>query len=127
MSEIEVLNEFKNQLINFFDELISQFPNEGDLVIVRLFFSNQCPIQDAMNVFIKKIEMNNQQLRNMIKERNEKFFLEHNVFEGLDENKTSHFKKIWLSGNLDDEDKKIIWNWVDVFVYLADKYIKAKQ
>ena len=55
MSEIEILTEFKTQLIAFFDELIGQFPQEGDLVVVRLFLANQIPIQDVMNVFNYKI------------------------------------------------------------------------
>ena len=40
--------------------------------------------------------------------------------------KTLHFKKLWRSGKLDDDDKKIIWKWIDSFVYLSDKYIKIK-
>ena len=37
MSELQVLSEFKNGLISFFDELIDQFPKEGDLVMIRIF------------------------------------------------------------------------------------------
>ena len=35
MSDIE--KQFKNALISFLDELIGQFPQEGDLVIFRIF------------------------------------------------------------------------------------------
>lgn len=125
MSEIEVLSEFKTQLIAFFDELIGQFPQEGDLVIVRLFLANQIPIQDAMNTFNHRINKNNQELRKMVKERNDSFFLEHSLFDNLGKEKISHFKKLWRSGRLDEEDKLVIWNWVDAFIYLGDKYIKA--
>jgi len=38
----------------------------------------------------------------------------------------SHFRKLWRSGVLDIEDKRVIWQWVDTFVFLADKYIKSK-
>ena len=62
----------------------------------------------------------------MIKDRNETFFLEENIFENLSKSKTLHFKKLWRSGKLDDDDKKIIWKWIDSFVYLSDKYIKIK-
>ena len=125
MSEIEILTEFKTQLICFFDELISQFPLEGDLVLVRLFFSNQISIQDVMNFFNHKINTNDQELRKMAKERNESFFLEHNVFDNLGKEKINHFKKLWRSGLLDNEDKEVIWNWIDAFVYLGDKYAKV--
>ena len=97
MSEIEVLTEFKTQLISFFDELIGQFPLEGDLVVVRLFFANQIPIQDVMNNFNHKINTNDQELRKMIKNRNEAFFLENNMFENLGKDKINHIKKITIS------------------------------
>jgi hypothetical protein len=51
MSEIQVLNEFKNGLISFFDELIDQFPNEGDLIMIRIFLKDQIIIEDVMNIF----------------------------------------------------------------------------
>ena len=57
MSEIEILSELKTQLISFFDELIGQFPQEGDLVVVRLFLANQIPIQSIMDVINHKINM----------------------------------------------------------------------
>ena len=44
MSQLEILNEFKTQLIVFLDELVAQFPTEGDLIVVRLFIANQLPI-----------------------------------------------------------------------------------
>jgi hypothetical protein len=125
MSEIEVLTEFKTQLISFFDELIGQFPLEGDLVIVRLFFANQIPIQDVMINFNHKINTNDQELRKMIKNRNEAFFLENNIFDNLGKDKINNIKKIWRSDRLDKEDKEVIWNWIDAFMYLGDKYAKA--
>ena len=125
MSENEVLIEFKTQLISFFDELISQFPQEGDLVVLRLFVTNQMPIQSIMNIFIQKINTNEQELRKMVKDRNECFFLEHNIFENVCKEKITHFKKLWRSGRLDIEDKEVIWNWIDAFIYLGDKYTKA--
>ena len=125
MSEIEVLTEFKTQLISFFDELIGQFPLEGDLVVVRLFFANQIPIQDVMKNFNHKINTNDQELRKMIKNRNEAFFLENNMFENLGKDKINHIKKIWRSDSLDKEDKEVIWNWIEAFMYLGDKYAKV--
>ena len=41
-------------------------------------------------------------------------------------NESIHFKKLWRSGVLDNDDKDIIWKCVDSFVYLADKYNKLK-
>jgi len=125
MSETDILLEFKSQLLSFFDELIGQFPKEGDLVVVRLFLANQIPMQIVMDVFNHKINTNDQELRKMVKERNEVFFLEHNIFDNLGKDKIVHFKKLWRSDCLDEQDKKVIWNWIDAFIYLGDKYTKA--
>lgn len=125
MSENEVLIEFKTQLVSFLDELITQFPQEGDLVVLRLFVTNQMPIKYIMNTFIQKLNTNDQEFRKMAKERNECFFLENNIFENFcSKEKIVRFKKLWVSG-FDTEDKKVIWNWIDAFIYLGDKYTKS--
>ena len=127
MSAEDILQEFKNQLVNFFDELINQFPSEGDLVVIRLFLSNQIPIRDVMNHFNYQLNKDNKLFKTMIKNRDEQFFLENNLFDlnGSNRDKMSHFKRLWRSGVLDDEDKDVMWRWVDSFVYLSDKYAKA--
>lgn len=129
MSKLQILSEFKTTMANFFDELISQFPEEGDLVIIRIFLNDQVPTQDIMEGFILQINHNDNELRKMVKNRNEKFFLEHNVFEAesdetdvLDKQKVNRFKKLWRSGRLDEDDKEMVWKWIDSFVYLSDKY-----
>ena len=126
MSEVLILQEFKNNLISFFDELIDLFPSEPDLVIVRIFLKDQIPIDEVINIFNSTINQDNNKFRKMIKDRNELFFLESNIFDSISKSKVLHFKKLWRSEQLDDDNKQIIWKWVDSFVYLADKYIKAK-
>ena len=133
MSELEILTEFKTQLITFFDELIAQFPQEGDLIVARLFIANQLIIDIAMNKFIVKLNKNNKEGRMMIKDRNEVFFLEHEIFSFANNNNDTNsfnvniFKKMWLSKSLNDEDRTIIWKWVDTFIYLSDKYSALKK
>lgn len=121
-SEIEILSEFKNQLLAFFDELVAQFPREGDLVVIRLFIATQIAIKDVMNNFILKLNIKDNELRKIIKARNDNFFIEHNVFD-INNTNNHNLKKLWLSGQLDNEDKEVIWKWIDTFVFLADKYI----
>lgn len=124
-TETEILLEFKIQLINFFDELIAQFPHEGDLVVLRLFLSNQIPIKETLDTFNHRLNKDDKKLKQMIKERNETFFLENNIFGPVKKDKVNHFRKLWRSGNLDMDDKKVIWQWIDTFVYLAAKYTKV--
>jgi hypothetical protein len=121
MLQLDVLTEFKNELISFFDELISQFPFEGELIKIRIFFQDQIPIKDVVDYFVYKILPFRQQIKN----RNEGFFVEHpSFFENLDKQKIHHFKRLWLSGQLDEENKLVIWKWIDTFIFLADKYQK---
>jgi len=126
-TKIKLLALYKEQLITFLDELIEQFPREGDLVILRVFFGNQIDTATVIEIFLERINDNSNQLRKMIKERNETFFLEHDAFYGTDQSKVSHFRNLWLSNDLDDETKTTIWNWVDIFVSIADKYSKEKD
>ena len=128
MSDItQILTEFKNGLISFFDELIDQFPQEGDLIMIRIFLKDQIPIEDVINIFIHNLNKDDQKLKKMVKERNEVFFLENNVFDNLGKNKVMHFKRLWRSGSLDEDDKLVVWKWIDSFMYLGEKYSKIKQ
>lgn len=127
MSEIQILNEFKNALITFFDELIDSFPAEGDLIMIRIFLKDQIPIHDVMMIFTNNLHKDNQKLKKMIKEKNETFFLEENMFDSLSKTKVMHFKRIWRSDTIDNDDKDVIWKWLNSFVYLSDKYLKLKS
>lgn len=127
MSTLQILKEFQTQIIAFFDELIAQFPNEGDLVVMRLFISTQMPIEDTINKFIHELAKNDGEKRQAVKDRNESFFLSFEAASATAEKyKFNHFKKLWRSGQLDNEDKRVIWQWMDTFIFLADKYVKSK-
>ena len=116
------LKQFDTQLITFFDELINQFPLEGDLIIIRLFLGNQISAEDKIRIFHETIEADNGEFRKQIKERNEEFFLQNDIFDHFGTDKSGHFKKLWASGRLDSDDKAILFSWLDTFVKLSDKY-----
>lgn len=128
MSELEILKQFKNALISFLDELICQFPLEGDLVIFRIFLKDRVPIVNVLNYVV----LNILPLKQMIVDRDEDFFLNKcNLFESIQndekKNKVSRFKKLWRSECLDDDDKRVVWEWFDSFIYLSEKYQKCKS
>lgn len=128
MSEIEILKQFKNALISFLDELISQFPSEGDLVIFRIFLKDRVPIENVINYFVLKILP----LKKMVQERDEDFFLNKcTLFESIQspdkKGKVNRFKKLWRSPLLDNDDKRVVWEWFDSFIYLSEKYQKCKS
>lgn len=126
MSEIEILKQFKNALISFLDELIGQFPSEGDLVIFRIFLKDRVEIHGIMNYFVSHILP----LKQMVTERDENFFLNKcNLFESVNQDKKgkiNKFKMLWKSECLDEDDKKVVWEWFDSFILITEKYQKCK-
>jgi hypothetical protein len=123
MSEIAVLKELRKALTSFLDELIETFPQEGDLVIMRIFLNDQIPIKTVMETIVFNLNTNNKEMKKMIKSRNEDFFLNHNLFgDTLGKGKINHIKVLWRSGQLDDDDKQTFWKWIDLFVILTEKY-----
>jgi hypothetical protein len=127
MDEIQILTQLKKQLVTFLDELIESFPDEPDFVIFRIFVNDRLPIVDIMNYIINELCP----LKDMIKNKDEKFFLNYNVlFEKLDDQDTTkinHFKNLWLSNSLDIEDRETLWRWFSSFVSLGLKYKELKQ
>jgi len=124
MSTLQILVEFKNALVNFFDELIEQFPDEGDLVMVRIFINDQVPIADVMSVFISRLLP----LKDIVMKRDVNFFLgpsASSLFEKIDKGKVNYFKIFWQSDRLDDTDRLQIWKWYDYFIIISEKYLKA--
>jgi hypothetical protein len=121
-SRIQILTEFKSSLVNFLDELIEQFPEEGDLIVLRIFLNDQVPIEDVMNTFVNRLLP----LKEIVKKRDESFFLNNNIlFEKLNKDKVNHFKTLWTSSKLDNDDRDVIWSWYDLFVSIAERYSKT--
>jgi len=123
----QVLIQFKNALTTFLDELINQFPEEGDLIMFRIFIKDRIPILDIMNLFILSLLPK----KKMIVDKDENYFLNHcDLLEmngKQNKSKVNKFKKIWRSGRLDNEDKMVIWKWFESFIYLAEKYQKCLE
>lgn len=126
-TELDLLIQLKTQLVNFLDELIESFPTEPDFVIFRIFVKDQIPIADIMKYIVENLVP----LQEQVKNKDEKFFLNHNLlFEKFDEKKTSkvnHFKKLWLSSNIDSDDREVLWKWFATFIYLGNKYLELKK
>lgn len=122
-SVLSILKRFKSGIIQFIDELIDQFPNEPDLIIIRVFFEDQIPVFIIADGFINHVLPH----KDMIKNRNENFFLENNhMFGMLNNDKVIHFKKLWTSTRLDKDDRNVIWQWFDTFCALIESYQKCK-
>ncbi len=63
-------------------------------------------------------------LRGIITNRNDSFFINEKPFSFMSDERNNKLGTLWLSGVLDDEDKGVLWSWVDSFVKLSDRYSK---
>lgn len=120
--QIRILSIFKDQFITFIDELIAQFPQEADLVIVRIFMKDQVPVADVLLHMIKEILPHEQR----ILKKDESFFLDNTqLFAQLGSKTVIHFKRLWTSTALDADDRDAIWDWFKSFCSLAKSYQKT--
>ena len=119
LTTIDVLKHFKTNIIKFFDALIELLPKEGDIIILRVMFDSQIPIENAMDIFSVRIMPYADMLRN----KDDRFFLEGtDLFSGVRRDKVSYFKDLWSSGTLTPEDKTQMWRWFSLFLHLAIQY-----
>jgi hypothetical protein len=121
--KLNLIREFRMVLVSFLDELIEQFPHEGDFVIIRIFIKDQVPMADVLGRFIRDLLP----FANQVKERNERFFLDNTLLytgASIADNKVNHFKNLWLSDQLDKSDRETVWQWMDALNKIATQYQK---
>jgi len=119
------MKEFRKQLVQFLDELIEQFPNEPNFVIMRIFIKDQVPVENVIGRFIRDILPYRQQSV----DRDSNFFIEHSFLymsnndrDSVGQDNIDYFVELWNSEMMDDVDRDIIWSWVDIFMEIAHKY-----
>lgn len=121
---VDIANKFKNNLVKFIDELIEMFPEETQFVTFRLMVKDQIPIGMIMDHFVNNVLP----VKDSIKKRDDRIFTESNVLAmGLDNDDVNLFRRIWISSNLDKDDRAVIWKWLDAFVNMADQYRSLTQ
>jgi len=122
------MQQFRDHLIQFLDELIEQFPLEGEFVLIRIFLRDQIPMTDVIGRFMRDLLP----FKSMVETRNERFFLDNTVLYMGSANQTSgyladrvdYFKKLWVSDQLTSEDRLVMWKWMDLFMSIAEIYHK---
>ena len=121
ITTIDVLRLFKDNVIKFLMALIEILPKEGDIILLRVMFETQIPVETAMQIFSSRILP----FADMVRNKDERFFLEcTDLFAGLQREKVSYFKDLWLSEELTAEDKEQLWKWFRLFLNLAIQYEK---
>lgn len=120
--EIELLNLLKKNMIEFLDELIEQFEEESDLIVMRFFMADQLSIEMMMTHFVTYVYP----LRDKIRSKDESFFIENNnIFGSSPQDKVIHFKKLYLQ--MTEEDRSTLWAWFSCFISICERYLKLKK
>ena len=119
LSKIELLQLFHKNLQEFLGAMIDQLPDEGELIMLRVFLRDTIPIERAVNLFCARILPFSSQIIN----KDERFILNNrDIFAGIQNDKVDYFKRLWYSPNFTEEDKETIWTWFLHFLKLAKKY-----
>ncbi len=128
MSSDSILLQFHNSIVTFLDELIKLFPEEEDFIRLRIYLRDQVSIQTVMDMFIYSLNRDNMSLKILIKERKISEIMDHYVVtENLNRDRIIYFKKLWYSPRFYNEDRKMIWKWLDSFIGISDKFSKIKS
>lgn len=117
-----VLIKFKQLIVAFCDELTSQFPSEPDFKMMKVLTNAPGMEKFLMQKLITQLSREDLNIRKLVSERDEEYFLSHNPFSFLSEERNQKLVGIWKKGDMDDEDKDALWQWVDLFFKIADKY-----
>ena len=89
------------------------------MIKVRIF-ARSLPLVQALEVFSNVTLPYEQQILS----RDEKYFLQMDgkMFSDFETNKVSKFKDVYLSEQITDDHRKIIWDYFTAFLKLAQKY-----
>lgn len=114
MSQIRIIEIFREQIIIFVNGLIDKFPSEVELHIGLQYI--ECSSgKDLLETFVEFVLPH----ENKITNRDER------VFEELkDTNYLSKIVSIWKDMN--ENDKIVMWQWFDRFVKISNKYLRIK-
>ena len=117
--ERKLLERFQKNIVRFFDELIEMFPNEKDFILIRILVKDQIPSTQIMSYF--EMVMKNKEIISSIERRDDTFILSNVLFSKI--SNSTVFKNLWEK-HLDNDDKEMIWSWVDSFKLMTTEYMK---
>jgi len=117
----KIIDTLKNETLNLFDDIISLYPNETDILLARLYIYNIEPIT-LMDGYIRSVYP----FRGYIENKNEEFFIKtDNIFGKISSDKINRFKDI-ITRDMSADNKVAIWKYFEVFIALIEKYQEFK-
>jgi hypothetical protein len=120
--DVKILGDFHKSLVCFFDELIEMFPSEQEFILIRILVKDQIPSTQIMSYF--EMVMLNKEITSSIERRDDDFIFSNVLFSKI--SKSDVFKNLWQT-RLDNDDKKMIWDWVDMFKSITTQYMKLNN
>ena len=132
MDNQKFYNIFNTKIIEFLNDLIVLFPNDSDFKMYKTAINlvkladNKKPLQ-----YYKKFVTD--EYKEHINNRNDKFFLEHDYSEIINDNElnsevgasdisskiVNRLKGYWSS--LSDDNKVIVWDYFTLFLKISEK------
>ena len=132
MDNQKFYNIFNTRIIEFLNDLIILFPNDSDFKMYKTAINlvkladNKKPLQ-----YYKKFVTD--EYKEHINNRNDKFFLEHDYSEIINDNElnsevgdsdisskiVNRLKGYWSS--LSDDNKVIVWDYFTLFLKISEK------
>tara|TARA_B100000131_G_C18013497_1_gene571516 strand:+ start:420 stop:881 length:462 start_codon:yes stop_codon:yes gene_type:complete len=120
----DYIKGFKEQMVDFLDELIEMFPTDGSFILIRVFVNDKIPVTAVLGRFMRDCL----KYHKLVETRNDKLFLSKDFLYnsygkevGIDQ--IDRFKDIWEK-ELDEDDKEMVWTWMDLFFKLSMNYYK---
>jgi non-homologous end joining protein Ku len=98
------------------------FPDEKDFILIRILVKDQIPSTQIMTYF--EMVMMNKEIVASIENRDDTFILSNVLFSKI--SKSDVFKNLWEK-RLDNDDKEMIWSWVDSFKTMTTQYMKLNN
>ena len=122
MSDLKLIGYFKKQVLRFVDEVIEQFPDKPDFLLVKLIVTDKIPLHDMMGRFMQQVLPDKDRIVNR-----DLFFFKSDFVKGYENwpnlNRIfTEVKDLYFSERLDDDERETIWKWVELFMRICEKY-----
>lgn len=121
--ERKSMMDLHNDLVEFINQLIMVLPDETALVFAKIYLSTKIDKEKLIKKFSKKIVP----VSELIRKRNEDFFLSGSYIDSIlgDYGLKFDFRPIW--GKLNTDNKQQIWSWFDCFLKTAETYMQCEK
>ena len=73
-------------------------------------------------MFSIQLNQDDMKIRHFISKRDDTFFIKEKPFSFMSGDRVDKLGALWSSGVLEEDDKDVLWSWVDSFVKISDKY-----